>query len=821
MKQQVFVSYSHKDYDARDQLQRFLLPLERDGLIDAWVDTRLEGGDVWQEEIERALMESTVAVIFISQDFIASEFIFTKEMPYILAAALASKLTLIPVFLSPSSVESTDFSFTDPTSGQQTTVNLTRYQGYGTPEHPLSEMSWSDRERQYTQLAKRIRALLAGTQTKPAATPRMSAAISSAPPETTTYELSIHLARRGNNLVVEYYLPGTQAFDAYPRPWQEIEQKLKPMVDILAGDDRTAMEGLIGTATAYWGGVLFDLLFGPEHRWETIFRTAFHLEHGARPTPIRAPLRVRVCSEDPLFLNLPWRLTAWEGRLLVNSDWLFVNAAVCDPNDDCTTTAPCGVLLVLPHARPQGLIPAQDHAEAVKEVLNQVWPGGDTQNTLRQARTRRQLEHALMGQRPHLVYVHGYSISSMGRAGLLLDGDKGDDFLAFDALAELFRNMPRLPAAVYFNTAGPVQFSYSPLRNVDPAIPLIIWRRLAHWEHDSNATALSWLKHWLQKGTDPVEALFTIISDNVATSIEAATLTVQANYRTWKTDRFVQSLAKRLTHLRLDRETQKGLVAKWLGELGGSDSFRVMALVPYAAPGNLLKSLSEQLQHHVELALAERVAINWQHLQFPESREALRRDLEHELRLQLDAEEGEPTAHLLRRYAPRVRGGSRAVLWLDFGVYGSEIGQRASLKPDELGSWLRFASGYLVQHCPADLRIVCTLALVVELRNHKRLNQTLQAEHRQLDEPAFWLRILEPLGNVPGHELFDFLKDPTNGCPAPIRAEITERLMVETNGVFEPLLALLTEAETGTWRDLLDRLRRKQGEPTAMDNEPF
>jgi TIR domain len=188
MKQQVFVSYSHKDYDARDQLQRFLRPLERDGLIDDWVDTRLEGGDEWRAEIERALAESTVAVVFISQDFIASEFIFTQELPYILAAVHAGKLTVIPVFLSPSSVKSTDFSFTDPSSGEQATVNLTRYQGYGTPEHPLSEMSWSDRERQYTQLAERIRALM-GTQTRLAATPQMSATISSALPENRTYAL--------------------------------------------------------------------------------------------------------------------------------------------------------------------------------------------------------------------------------------------------------------------------------------------------------------------------------------------------------------------------------------------------------------------------------------------------------------------------------------------------------------------------------------------------------------------------------------------------------------------------------------------------------
>jgi hypothetical protein len=41
----VFISYSHKDREALERFQRFLLPLEQKGLVDPWDDTRIKQGD--------------------------------------------------------------------------------------------------------------------------------------------------------------------------------------------------------------------------------------------------------------------------------------------------------------------------------------------------------------------------------------------------------------------------------------------------------------------------------------------------------------------------------------------------------------------------------------------------------------------------------------------------------------------------------------------------------------------------------------------------------------------------------------------------------
>ena len=50
----------------------------------AWTDQRIEEGQDWEQEIEEALDRATVAVLLISQRFLASDFVTEKEIPKIL-----------------------------------------------------------------------------------------------------------------------------------------------------------------------------------------------------------------------------------------------------------------------------------------------------------------------------------------------------------------------------------------------------------------------------------------------------------------------------------------------------------------------------------------------------------------------------------------------------------------------------------------------------------------------------------------------------------------------------------------------------------------
>jgi TIR domain len=62
----VFISYSHKDEDWKDQLSTQLCVLERQGLLELWCDRDIEGGREWEEEINRSLLSAKIAVLVIS-----------------------------------------------------------------------------------------------------------------------------------------------------------------------------------------------------------------------------------------------------------------------------------------------------------------------------------------------------------------------------------------------------------------------------------------------------------------------------------------------------------------------------------------------------------------------------------------------------------------------------------------------------------------------------------------------------------------------------------------------------------------------------------
>ena len=51
----VFVSYSHPDREALERFKTFVRPLEREGLVGYWDDTRIATGDDWQAQILTAL----------------------------------------------------------------------------------------------------------------------------------------------------------------------------------------------------------------------------------------------------------------------------------------------------------------------------------------------------------------------------------------------------------------------------------------------------------------------------------------------------------------------------------------------------------------------------------------------------------------------------------------------------------------------------------------------------------------------------------------------------------------------------------------------
>ena len=90
----IFITYAHKDIEAKDKLVTYLATIKREGLINIWYDNEILPGDRWRDSISDTLAEADILLYLVSNDSLASENC-NKE----LAEALNANVRVIPIIL--------------------------------------------------------------------------------------------------------------------------------------------------------------------------------------------------------------------------------------------------------------------------------------------------------------------------------------------------------------------------------------------------------------------------------------------------------------------------------------------------------------------------------------------------------------------------------------------------------------------------------------------------------------------------------------------------------------------------------------------------
>ncbi len=136
----VFFSYSHADEGLRDQLERQLAMLKRQGVIETWHDRRIGAGQEIDKAIDDHISRDEIILLLVSPDFIASDYCYDVEMKTAMERHNAGRAVVIPVILRACDWHHAPFG------------NL-----LAAPRDGKPVTQWSDRDEAFLQVAQAVR----------------------------------------------------------------------------------------------------------------------------------------------------------------------------------------------------------------------------------------------------------------------------------------------------------------------------------------------------------------------------------------------------------------------------------------------------------------------------------------------------------------------------------------------------------------------------------------------------------------------------------------------------------------------------------------
>ncbi len=128
----VFMSYSHADEQLRDELEKHLAGLRRQGVITTWHDRRIGPGEELHGQISAQLDAADIILLLISADFLNSDYCYDVEMTRALARHDQGTARVIPIILRPCDWHGAPFGrlMATPTDGKPVVKQTTLDDGF-------------------------------------------------------------------------------------------------------------------------------------------------------------------------------------------------------------------------------------------------------------------------------------------------------------------------------------------------------------------------------------------------------------------------------------------------------------------------------------------------------------------------------------------------------------------------------------------------------------------------------------------------------------------------------------------------------------------
>lgn len=142
----IFISYSSLDNKWLAEVKKHLSILELNHQLLIWDDTKIKVGSDWKEEIEQSIKHCRVAILLVSNNFLASEFIVKKELPEILNASRNEGAIIFNIILDTCAFHLTDLAI---------------YQCLNNPKFPLEELKPTDRKKVLVSLTTQLSDIIA------------------------------------------------------------------------------------------------------------------------------------------------------------------------------------------------------------------------------------------------------------------------------------------------------------------------------------------------------------------------------------------------------------------------------------------------------------------------------------------------------------------------------------------------------------------------------------------------------------------------------------------------------------------------------------